>query len=54
LIFHDAGTDVIVVTAHPSEIGGPEWPDETSTVIRFHQKRSPPHNEAAAQTHLQA
>jgi len=26
-----------VVTAHPSEIGGHEWPDETSTVIRFHE-----------------
>jgi ketosteroid isomerase-like protein len=31
----EAGSDVVVVTAHPSEIGGPEWPDETSTVIRF-------------------
>ena len=29
--------DVVVVTAHPSEIGGDEWPDETSTVIRFHE-----------------
>jgi ketosteroid isomerase-like protein len=37
LNFHDAGSDVVVVTAHPSEIGGPEWPDETSTVIRFHE-----------------
>src|SRR2546421_12399189 len=37
LDFHDAGSDVVVVTAHPSEIGGPEWPDETSTVIRFHE-----------------
>src|SRR5438876_12335283 len=36
LKFHDAGSDV-VVTAHPSEIGGHEWPDETSTVIRFHE-----------------
>jgi ketosteroid isomerase-like protein len=35
LTFHDAGPDVVVVTAHPSEIGGQEWPDETSTVIRF-------------------
>jgi len=26
-------------TAHPSEIGGQEWPDETSTVIRFHEGR---------------
>lgn len=36
LIFHDGGSDKVIVTAHPSEIGGPEWPQETSTVIRFH------------------
>src|ERR687884_198680 len=35
LRFHAAGPDVVVVTAHPAEIGGPEWPEETSTVIRF-------------------
>ena len=35
LNLHDAGPDVVVVTSHPSEIGGPEWPRETSTVIRF-------------------
>jgi ketosteroid isomerase-like protein len=35
LAFHEAGPDVVIVTAHPSEIGGPEWPAETSTVIRF-------------------
>ena len=35
LKFQEAGPDVVVVTAYPSEIGGPEWPDETSTVIRF-------------------
>jgi len=67
LKFHDARYDVVVVTAHPSEIGGHEWPDETSTVIRFHEgkvvsmqdyrprpKRSPPHHEAADHTYLQA
>ena len=37
LNFHNAGSDVVVVTAYPSEIGGHEWPDETSTVIRFHE-----------------
>jgi len=37
LNFHDAGSDVVVVTAHPSEISGHEWPDETSTVIRFRE-----------------
>ena len=30
-----AGPDVVVATAYPSEVGGSEWPDETSTVIRF-------------------
>jgi ketosteroid isomerase-like protein len=35
LSFHEAGPDVVIVSAHPSEIGGPDWPDETSTVIRF-------------------
>jgi len=32
-----AGSEVVVVTAHPSEIGGSEWPGETSTVIRFRE-----------------
>ena len=35
LKFHEVGPDVVVVTAYPREIGGPDWPDETSTVIRF-------------------
>jgi ketosteroid isomerase-like protein len=26
LTFHDGGSDTVVVTAHSSEIGGPEWP----------------------------
>jgi ketosteroid isomerase-like protein len=39
LTFHDAGPDAVVVTAHPSEVGGREWPDETSTVIRFREGR---------------
>jgi ketosteroid isomerase-like protein len=39
LKFHEAGPDVVVVTAYPSEIGGSEWPDETSTVIRFRDDR---------------
>ena len=37
LTFHDAGSNKVVVTAHPSQIGGPEWPQETSTVILFHE-----------------
>ena len=39
LDLRDAGSDVVVATAHPREIGGPEWPDETSTVIRFRDGR---------------
>src|ERR671924_1114694 len=31
LNFHDAAPDVVVVTAHPSEIGGPGWAGGTST-----------------------
>ena len=37
LTIQEAGPDVVLVTAHPSEIGGPEWPDETATVIRFRE-----------------
>jgi ketosteroid isomerase-like protein len=35
LNFRGAGADALVVPAYPSEVGGAEWPDETSTVIRF-------------------
>jgi ketosteroid isomerase-like protein len=31
----EAGRNVVVVTAHPSETGGPDWPAEVSTVILF-------------------
>ena len=27
--------DAVVVVAHPSEIGGSDWPDEVATVIEF-------------------
>ena len=37
LDIQDAGPGVVVVTAHPSEIGGPVWPEETATVIRFRE-----------------
>jgi hypothetical protein len=33
------GEDAVIVVAHPSEIGGPDWPDETATVMRFHGDR---------------
>ena len=39
LNIHAAGANVVVVTSHPSEIGGPEWPDNVSTVIRFNEGR---------------
>ena len=35
LKFREAGETSVVVVSHPSEIGGPEWPDETATVIDF-------------------
>ena len=35
LEFREAGGDAVVVVSHPSELGGPEWPEETATVIRF-------------------
>jgi hypothetical protein len=39
LEFRDGGEDAIIVVSHPSEIGGPEWPDETATRMRFRQGR---------------
>lgn len=35
LEFKDGGQDAVIVVAHPSEIGGSEWPDETATIMRF-------------------
>ncbi len=35
LDFRDVGGDTVIVVSHPSEIGGPEWPAETATVMRF-------------------
>jgi hypothetical protein len=35
LEFRDGGEDTVIVVSHPSEIGGPEWPAETATVMRF-------------------
>jgi ketosteroid isomerase-like protein len=31
----DAGTNTVIAHSHPSAIGGPEWPAETATVMRF-------------------
>jgi ketosteroid isomerase-like protein len=35
LEFRDAGENAVIVVSHPREIGGPEWPSETATVMRF-------------------
>jgi len=37
--FRSAGEDAVIVVAHPSEIGGPDWPDETATVMTFRDER---------------
>jgi ketosteroid isomerase-like protein len=39
LLFREAGQDAVIAVAQPSEIGGPEWPDETATVMRFRDGR---------------
>jgi ketosteroid isomerase-like protein len=39
LEFKDGGENAIIVVSHPSEIGGPEWPDETAILMRFRQAR---------------
>ena len=37
--WREVGDDAVVVVAHPSEIGGPGWPDETATVMTFRHAR---------------
>ena len=37
--FRNAGEDAVIVVAHPSDIGGPDWPDETATVMTFRDER---------------
>jgi hypothetical protein len=39
LEFKEGGENAIIVVSHPSEIGGPEWPDETATLMRFREGR---------------
>jgi ketosteroid isomerase-like protein len=34
-----AGENTVIVTSHPSEIGGPAWPRETATVIEFRDEK---------------
>jgi ketosteroid isomerase-like protein len=33
--FADGGNDAVIVVAHPATVAGPEWPEETATVITF-------------------
>jgi hypothetical protein len=33
--FVDAAPDVVIVVAHPRELAGDEWPEETATVLTF-------------------
>jgi ketosteroid isomerase-like protein len=35
LEFKDGGENAVIVVSRPSEIGGPEWPEETVTIMRF-------------------
>jgi ketosteroid isomerase-like protein len=35
LDLREVGDDAIVAVSHPRQIGGPEWPEETATLIRF-------------------
>jgi ketosteroid isomerase-like protein len=35
----DGGEDAVILVSHPSEIGGPDWADETATVMKFHGDR---------------
>jgi ketosteroid isomerase-like protein len=35
LEFKNGGENAVIVVSHPSDIGGPEWPEETATIMRF-------------------
>jgi hypothetical protein len=39
LEFRDGGEHDVIVVAHPSEIGGPDWPSEIATVMHFRNER---------------
>jgi hypothetical protein len=34
-----SGKHAVIVVAHPSEMGGPDWPSETATVMQFRNER---------------
>ena len=39
MTFRGSGASAVVVVTHPSKLGGPDWPDETATVITFRGDR---------------
>jgi ketosteroid isomerase-like protein len=39
LRFLEGGDHAVIVVAHPSEIGGPDWPSEVATVMQFRNER---------------
>jgi hypothetical protein len=39
LQFLEGGEHAVIVVAHPGEIGGPDWPSETATVMQFRNER---------------
>jgi ketosteroid isomerase-like protein len=39
LQLRDVGADTVILVSRPAEIGGPGWPAETATVIRFRDGR---------------
>ena len=39
LQFREGGEHAVIVVAHPSEIGGSEWPSEIATVMQFRNER---------------
>jgi ketosteroid isomerase-like protein len=39
LQFTEGGEHAVIVVAHPSEIGGSDWPSEIATVMQFRNER---------------
>jgi hypothetical protein len=35
IAFEAAGDETVIAVSRPAEIGGPEWPSETATVLEF-------------------
>jgi hypothetical protein len=39
LEFRGGGEHAVILVAHPSEIGGSDWPSEIATVMQFRNER---------------